>query len=68
MQGNWLTRNFRILKGVVAAGVLAGLAFASLSVFEHELGNVLWAISMTLAVLVAALRALFGGPQAAESA
>lgn len=66
-QGNWLTRNFWILKGVIAVGVLVGLAYASLAVFDHELANVVWAISITIAGLVALLQVGIGALQVVRS-
>ena len=67
-QGNWLTRNFWILKGLAAAGTLVGLAFASLAFLEGEMANVLWAMAVTMAALVVLVQALFGGLQLAQSA
>lgn len=67
-QGNWLTRNFWLLKGLVAAGSLVGLAFASLAFLDGNMANVLWAMALTLAVLVLLVQALFGGLQLAQSA
>ncbi|WP_435177980.1 hypothetical protein [Halorussus sp. AFM4] len=67
-RGNWLTRNFWILKGLVAAGALVALAFASLAFFEGAMANVLWAMGITLAGLVVLIEGLFGGLQLAQSA
>jgi len=67
-QGNWVTRNFWILKGVVAVGVLLGLAYANLAVFDDELANVLWAIFVTLAGMVALLQIGLGALQVVRSA
>lgn len=67
-QGYWLTRNFWILKGLAAAGGLVGLAFASLAFLDGNMANVLWAMALTLAVLVLLIQALFGGLQLAQSA
>ncbi|WP_135826269.1 hypothetical protein [Halorussus ruber] len=67
-QGNWVTRNFWILKGVAAVGVLLGLAYANLAVFDDELANVLWAIFVTLAGMVALLQVGLGALQVVRSA
>lgn len=66
-QGNWLTRNFWMVKGGLAAAVLVGFAFASLAVFDHEMANVLWAISITLAALLVIGEIAFGLFEAVRS-
>ncbi|WP_276301160.1 hypothetical protein [Halorussus lipolyticus] len=67
-QGNWLTRNFWMVKGLVAVALLVGLAYGSLAVFDHELANVLWAISITMAGLVVLIQVGFGALRVVRSA
>ena len=51
-QGNWLTKYFWMLKGLLAALVLVAFGVAILFSFEGPMANVVWAMSVTLAALV----------------
>jgi anti-sigma-K factor RskA len=51
-QGNWLTRNFWMLKGLIAALALVAFGVIILFSFEGAMANVVWAMSVTLAALV----------------
>lgn len=64
---SWIARNLWVLEGVVTAAILVGLGFASLATFEGALGNVLWAIPVTLAMLVLLIQTLFAGVRIAQT-
>lgn len=64
---NWLVRNLWVLKGFLVAAVLAGLGYAGLTLVGHEMGNVLWGIAVTLAVLILLVDAAFAAFRAINS-